>query len=72
MLAELRDISTIARVRQAIPAQVQLSTPVVLLDAGGRCAPFHLEFINSAEVCAHSCKGENEPTVLTHFNCRLS
>lgn len=59
MLAELHDIATIARVSQAVPAQVLLSTPVVLLDARGRCAPFHLEFIDSAEVRARFCKGEN-------------
>ncbi|KAL9135056.1 MAG: hypothetical protein Q9175_003762 [Cornicularia normoerica] len=49
MLAELRDIATVARVSQAIPAQVLLSTPVILLDARGRSAPFHLEFIDSSE-----------------------
>ncbi len=53
MLAELRDIATIVKVSQTIPAQVLLSKPVVLLDARGRCAPFHLEFIDSAEVCAY-------------------
>ena len=51
MLAELRDIATMMRVSQAIPAQVLFSTPVILLDARGRCAPFHLEFIDCAEVC---------------------
>ena len=35
-----------------LPAQVPLSTPVILLDARGRYVPFHLEFIDSAEVRA--------------------
>ena len=38
------------RVNQNVPHQVLLSAPVVLLDACGRSAPFHLEFIDSAEV----------------------
>lgn len=58
MLAELRDLTTIVRTSQAVPAQVLLSTPVVLLDACGRCAPFHLEFIDSSEVRALICMGE--------------
>ena len=53
MLVHLRGLSTMVKVTQAIPAQVLLSTPVILLDALGRRAPFHLEFIDSAEVCAH-------------------
>ena len=51
MLATLRDIASMARLSQTIPAQVLLSTPVVFLDARGRCAPFHLEFIDCSEVC---------------------
>lgn len=35
--------------QQHIPAQVLLQRPVVLLDACGRAAPFHLDFINSKE-----------------------
>ena len=65
MLAELRDIATIVRVNQAIPAQVPLSTPVILLDARGQCAPFHLEFVNSAEVCAHFGTIRNDLEQLT-------
>ena len=51
MLATLRDIASMARVSQAIPPQVLLSAPVVLLDARGRYAPFHLEFIDFSEAC---------------------
>lgn len=50
MLAKLQDIHTIIRVDKEIPTQVLLSKPVILLDACGRSAPFHLEFIDSAEV----------------------
>lgn len=53
MLGELRGLASIVKVTQAIPAQVLLSTPVILLDALGQRAPFHIEFIDSAEVCAH-------------------
>ncbi|KAI9719370.1 MAG: hypothetical protein M1812_003441 [Candelaria pacifica] len=34
---------------QQLPAQVELQRPVILLDACGRIAPFHLDFINSKE-----------------------
>ena len=51
MLETLRDMANMARASLAIPAQVPLSTPVVFLDARGRCAPFHLEFIDCSEVC---------------------
>jgi len=36
--------------QQQIPAQVLLQRPVVLLDACGMAAPFHLDFINSKKV----------------------
>jgi hypothetical protein len=37
------------QLQQHMPAQVLLQRPVVLLDACGRAAPFHLDFINSKE-----------------------
>ena len=49
-LGEIQALTTKLRDSQEIPPQVFLSTPVVLLDACGRIAPFHLEFIDSAEV----------------------
>ena len=51
MLAKLRDIASMARTSQDIPPQVLLSAPVIFLDARGRYAPFHIEFIDSSEVC---------------------
>ena len=39
----------IQRDMEQIPPQVQRQQPVFLLDACGRSAPFHLEFISSAE-----------------------
>ena len=49
-LGEIQELTTMLRDSQEIPPQVFLSTPVVLLDACGRIAPFHLEFIDSAKV----------------------
>ena len=60
MQAKLDDIASMLRINQAIPAQVLLSAPVVLLDARGRCTPFNLEFIDSAEVCTYFSMGEND------------
>ncbi len=34
---------------QQLPPQVELQKPVILLDACGRVAPFHLDFIDSRE-----------------------
>ena len=50
LMGQLRDIDLVIRVDQEVPAQVLLSKPVILLDAHGRYAPFHLEFIDTAEV----------------------
>ena len=50
ILSILQQVQTIIRVQNEIPAQVPLSKPVILLDARGRYFPFHLEFIDSAEV----------------------
>ena len=49
-LGEIQELTIMLRDSQEIPPQVLLSSPVVLLDACGRIAPFHLEFIDSAEV----------------------
>ena len=65
MLIEFRGLATMVKVTQAIPAQVLLSTPVILLDALGRRAPFHLEFVDSAEVCAHINIRQNDLALLT-------
>ena len=50
ILGEIHKLKIMFRDSQEIPSQVLLSTPIVLLDACGRVAPFHLEFVDSAEV----------------------
>jgi hypothetical protein len=40
----------IVNTQQSLPAQVELQQPVHFIDACGKHAPFHLEFINSWEV----------------------
>ena len=52
LMGQLQCIDLMIRVNQEVPAQVLLSKPVILLDARGRYAPFHLEFIDTAEVSA--------------------
>lgn len=51
MMAQLRNIEVMVQLHREIPAQVPLSKPVTLLDARGGYVPFHIEFIDSAEVC---------------------
>ena len=46
----LRTIYDVIKVDKEIPAQVLLSKPAILHDARGRIFPFHLDFIDSAEV----------------------
>ena len=53
-MAQLRNIDIMIRVNQKVPPQLLLSKPVILLDARGRYAPFHVEFIDSAEVSSPS------------------
>ena len=43
------EIKAAITLQKDIPPQVLLQKPVVLNDALGRIAPFHLEFINSPE-----------------------
>jgi hypothetical protein len=45
----LDEIQVLLRVQCAIPPQVLLQQPVILLDAFGKIAPFHLEFIDSLD-----------------------
>ena len=52
ILGQVRELKGIFRVSQDVPPQVPLWDPAVLLDACGRIAPFHLEFIDSAEACS--------------------
>jgi len=46
---EIGQLREALNLQAQIPAQVPLQSPVVLLDACGRVAPFHLDFISSAE-----------------------
>ena len=60
MLAKFDEILTVIEMDKEIPAQVLLSKPVILLDARGRSAPFHLEFIDSTEVRDHYSRSERK------------
>jgi hypothetical protein len=42
------DVKTTIQMQRNVPPQVLLQKPVILHDALGRIAPFHLEFITSA------------------------
>lgn len=42
------EVKTTIRMQREVPPQVLLQQPVILHDALGRIAPFHLEFITSA------------------------
>jgi hypothetical protein len=44
----VREIKASIQLRQDVPPQILLQQPVILHDAIGRIAPFHLEFISSA------------------------
>ncbi|TPX20146.1 hypothetical protein DIZ76_016034 [Coccidioides immitis] len=45
----LDDIRHLVRLQTEIPPQVTLQKPVILLDAFGKTAPFHLDFIDSLD-----------------------
>jgi hypothetical protein len=49
MLSLLEQIKGMLELQASLPAQVLLQDPVILNDARGRIAPFHLDFIDSAE-----------------------
>lgn len=60
MLAKLQEVHAVIAVNKAIPAQILLSKPIILLDARGRFCPFHIEFIDSFEVhMPASCSKNN-------------
>jgi hypothetical protein len=42
-------VRSMLQVQQEVPPRIMLQQPVILLDACGRIAPFHLEFIDSLE-----------------------
>lgn len=43
------ELKALVNSQKNVPPQIMLQRPVVLHDALGRIAPFHLEFISSAE-----------------------
>lgn len=49
LMRNVRDLHRMLQMHMAIPPQVLLQQPVILLDAFGKIAPFHLEFIDSLE-----------------------
>ena len=49
LLQNIEDLGRMMQYQNAIPPQVLLGLPVVLLDCFGKTAPFHLEFIDSFE-----------------------
>ena len=46
----VQDLRRMLQIQMTIPPQVLLQQPVILLDAFGKLAPFHLEFIDSLEI----------------------
>lgn len=49
LMRNVQDLGRMLRVQMAIPPQILLQQPVILLDAFGKVAPFHLDFIDSME-----------------------
>ena len=54
IIREIKEIREMVSVSHNIPAQIFLLSPIILFDARGQSAPFHLKFINSAKVCSGS------------------
>lgn len=49
LMRNVQDLHRMMLVQMTLPPQVLLQQPVILLDAFGKLAPFHLEFIDSLE-----------------------
>lgn len=49
LMRNVQDLNQMLRMQLSIPPQVLLQQPVILLDAFGKIAPFHLDFIDSLE-----------------------
>lgn len=49
LMRNVQDLNRMLRMHMSIPPQVLLQQPVMLLDAFGKIAPFHLDFIDSLE-----------------------
>lgn len=50
LIRSVQDLQRMMQIQMTIPPQVLLQQPVILLDAFGKLAPFHLEFIDSLEI----------------------
>lgn len=66
MLQQLRDIGSLLQMNWEIPPQVFFSKPIVLLDARGISAPFHIEYIDSIEACCPKFRSSNSDITLTN------
>lgn len=49
LLHSIEDLRSMLQTQSAVPPQVLLQQPVILLDPFGKIAPFHLDFIDSSE-----------------------
>ena len=49
LLHSIEDLRSMLQTQSAVPPQVLLQQPVILLDPFGKLAPFHLDFIDSSE-----------------------
>ena len=49
LMRNVQDLHRMLQMQMTIPPQVLLQQPVILLDAFGKVAPFHLDFIDSLE-----------------------
>lgn len=49
LMRSVQDLQKMLQIQMTIPPQVLLQQPVILLDAFGKLAPFHLEFIDCLE-----------------------
>lgn len=49
LLHSIEDLRSMLQTQSAVPPQVILQQPVILLDPFGKLAPFHMDFIDSSE-----------------------
>lgn len=49
LMQSIEELRTMLQVQAAVPPQVLLRQPVILLDPFGKTVPFHLDFIDSSE-----------------------
>lgn len=49
LMQSIEELRTMLQIQAAIPPQVLLQKPVILLDPFGKTVPFHLDFIDSSE-----------------------